>query len=170
MYIYVSWRRRLSKKLHNARVWKTLNCSELMTLLCSFSLFKNHRFLFFNFIPWSSDPHSQQSGSLSSDWCIISASITAHTCVSACVCVEVFHRLTCSFFFFLCSFSFCAAFPSIHPESTTHILLLHAPPCSPSSHCNTSMWPRWRRGVSLQVIEPPSSTLTAKWEHWTSPF
>lgn len=29
---------------------------------------------------------------------------------------------------------------------------------SPSSHCNSSMWPRWWRDVSLQVIEPPSSS------------
>lgn len=123
MYIYVSWRRRLSKKLHNARVWKTLNCSELMTLLCSFSLFKNHRFLFFNFIPWSSDPHSQQSGSLSSDWCIISASITAHTCLLVFV-LKCFIASRVHFF----SFCVLSHFARHSPPS-----ILNPPPTSSSS-------------------------------------
>lgn len=86
---------------------------------------------------WSSIQHS---GSLSSDWCLSLSSV---------ICLRVSSPHTV-FFFSCVALLSCDSFPSIHPESGRRLCAVF-----PSSHCNTSMWPRWRTGVSLQVIESP---------------
>lgn len=129
----------------------SLQSTNPASLLSSSS--KNHKFLFFNFLPWSSDPHSS-----------VSVDHSLHPCASPChphaCCVS--HLLARILIYFLSSAFFCPFFSRPFTRQLTLPLPSSSSP-SPTRHAATATPPcdcADRGGVSLQVVAPP----TLLWE------